>query len=121
MDEAPALLSEMLLQADVFCSSVEDRVTDLPRDSESDELRLKISQCRGGIARLQEFYEGDHLMIDNADVRAEFRQLILGLLWVAFRARRVVDFKLFRKVVQIEAGYTFLLLAYISGGGAASD
>lgn len=121
MNDAIALLSEMMLQAEVFCSAVADRATDLPRNEEQDELRLKIGQCRGGIARLQALYDGDCLKIENAEVRAEFRQLILALLWVAFRARGVVDFKLFRKVVQIEAGFTYLLLAHISGRGSEGD
>ncbi|MDQ6809528.1 MAG: hypothetical protein M3Z64_08930 [Verrucomicrobiota bacterium] len=120
MDDAPALLSEMILQADVFCSLIEARIFDLSARAEHDELRLKISQCRGGIARLQQFYESDELAIDNAQVRAEFRQLILGLLWVVFRAGSIVDFKLFRKVVQIEAGFTYLLLAHISSRGSES-
>ncbi len=34
----------------------------------------------------------------------------MSLLWVAFRAGTRVDFKLFRKLIQIESGFTYLLI-----------
>ncbi len=35
----------------------------------------------------------------------------MAILWVSFRSRRTMDFKLFRMVVQIESGFTYLLIA----------
>ena len=34
---------------------------------------------------------------------------MLSLLWVAFMAGALVDFELFRKLVQIQSGFTYLL------------
>jgi hypothetical protein len=41
----------------------------------------------------------------------------MSLLWVAFRAGSLVDFKLFRKLVQIESGFTYLFINEVSGKG----
>ncbi len=110
-EENTALLSELMLQAEVFCASIEEAILRLPTANDVDELRMKISQCRGALAVLQRFYEKDLLTVENAMVSGTFRQLIMSLLWVSFQAGGVVDRGLFRKLVQIESGFTYLLLA----------
>jgi hypothetical protein len=71
---------------------------------------LKISQCRGALTQLQAKFENDKLTIDDALVCADFRTLVMSLLWVNFAGRLLIDFKLFRKLVQIESGFTYLLI-----------
>ena len=110
MEEDAALLAEMMLQAEVFCAQVEGRLKTTEATFNGEELRLKISQCRGALLRLQEFYDDEKLTITNSSVRADFRHLVMALLWVGFRGGLLVDFKLFRKLVQIESGFTYLLL-----------
>jgi hypothetical protein len=110
MSDETALLAEMMLHAEMFCAQIEGRAQDRPRNSEQDELRLKIGQCRGALAQLQTYHDADTLQISNPSVRADFRSLVMSLLWVAFRAGSLVDFKLFRKLVQIESGFTYLLI-----------
>ena len=104
-------LAELLLHAEQFCLRVESAVADsAPALDDQTELRLKISQCRGALAVLQQAYVEDELTIENAAVRADFRTLLLALLWVTFRARHALDHRLFRMVVMIEAGFTHLLI-----------
>ena len=104
-------LAELLLHAERFCLRVEAAVADsAPAPEEQTELRLKISQCRGLLARLQQAYDEDRLTIDDVSVRTDFRLLILALLWVAFRARHALDHRLFRMLVMIESGFTYLLV-----------
>jgi|SRR5881227_2552500 hypothetical protein len=110
MSEDTALLSEMMLQAEVFCADIESRAQDMPQTPDQDELRLKISQCRGALSQLQTYYDENTLTIAEPLVRADFRSLTISLLWVAFRAGPLVDFKLFRKVVLIVSGFTHLLI-----------
>ena len=52
-----------------------------------------------------------HSSIENPSVRADFRQLIVALLWVAVHARGTLDFRIFRMLVRIEAGFTYLLVS----------
>lgn len=110
MTEETALLAELMLQAEVFCAEIESRLQDTSQTVLKDDLRLKISQCRGALLPLQSCYDDDKLMISNPAVRADFRTLVMSLLWTVFRAGPLVDFKLFRKLVQIESGFTFLLI-----------
>jgi hypothetical protein len=110
MSEDTVLLAEMMLQAEVFCTQIEERAQDSPKTAEQEELRLKISQCRGALAELQSWHDVNKLMISNPWVRADFRNLVISLLWVVFRGGPLVDFKLFRKLVQIESGFTYLLV-----------
>jgi len=51
----------------------------------------------------------DELTIEDPLVCADFRTLVMSLLWVHFFARKFTDFKLFRRLVQIESGFTYLL------------
>ena len=110
MDDERALLTELLLQAEVFCSRVESGSDDLPDMPEKEEFRLKISQCRGFLSQLQQLFEEDKLTLDNSLTAATFRHLIMSLMWVTFRAGGLVDYKLFRKLVQIESGFTYQLI-----------
>ena len=109
--ENTALLTELMLQAEMFCARIEEATSRLPRTNDVDELRMKISQCRGALAVLQGFFETDLLSVENTIVSGTFRQLIMSLMWVSFEASGLVDRRLFRKLVQIESGFTYLLLA----------
>ena len=109
--EETLTLAELLLHAEQFCLRVESRIADsAPAPEEHAELRLKISQSRGLVALLQRAYEEDKLTLENASVRADFRLLVLTLLWVAFRARHTIDRRTFRMLVMIESGFTYLLV-----------
>ena len=109
--EESLTLADLMLHAEQFCAQCDvlgSRVRD--RDERA-ELRLKLSQCRGFLSLLQNSYDEGELRLSNPAVRANFRQLIIALLWVSFRVRQQLDFKLFRRVVIIEAGFTLLLAA----------
>ncbi len=101
---------ELMTQAEIFCSRVESGAEDVPDTPEKEELRLKISQCRGFLSQFQKLFEEDSLTLDSPQTAATFRQLIMSLMWVSFRARALIDYKLFRKLVQIESGFTYLLI-----------
>ena len=111
MDAEDSLLVELMLQAEVFCSQVEAAAAkrNLP-GSEMEGLRLKISQCRGALAELQDKYEADQLTIANPAACADFRNLVISLLWVNYLAGSAVDRRLYRKLVQIESTFTYLLI-----------
>ena len=109
MKEDTETLAELMLHADQFCSKVEDAIEDVAPLADHSELRLKIGQIRNQLASLQELFNEGQLNIENATVRADFRQLVIALLWVAFYARTAIDYKTFRRLVIIEAGFTYLL------------
>ena len=109
MKEDTETLAELMLHAEQFCSKVENAMEDAAPITEHNELRLKMGQCRNQLAYLQESYNAGNLSIENAEVRAIFRQLVTALLWVAFYARNAIDFRTFRRVVVIEHGFTYLL------------
>ena len=105
-------LAELLFHAERFCLRVESAMADSAGTSaeEIEELRLKISQCRGLLSLLQQFYEDDKLTIQNPAARGNFRVLVLTLMWVAFRARHALDYRTFRMLVLIESSFTYLLI-----------
>ena len=111
MDDQTNLLAEMMLHAEVYCGEIENLAKNLVTTSNSDELRLKISQCQGALSQLQSYYDENSLSIHDPRVAASFRSLVMSLLWVTFRAGSLVDYKLFRKIVQIESGFTYLLIS----------
>src|ERR1700754_2405765 len=111
LSERDAMLVEHMLQAELFCGQIEKLGKQKLPLSEMCELLLKISQCRGALTQLQTKFENDELTIDDASVCADFRVLVMSLLWVHFIARQFVDFKSFRKLVQIESGFTYLLIS----------
>jgi hypothetical protein len=110
MDPDDSLLTDLMLQADVFCAQAEAAGKKTLSSAEMEDLRLKISQCRGALSELQGRYEKDQLTITNAAVCADFRNLVMALLWLSFLARDVIDRRLFRKLVQIESSFTYLLI-----------
>ncbi|HEY1583699.1 MAG TPA: hypothetical protein VGF73_11435 [Chthoniobacterales bacterium] len=111
MDEQDSLLLELMLQAEVFCSQVEAAAKKTLSIPEMCELSLKISQCRGALYHLQDKYESDQLTITDSTVCADFRQLMMAILWVNFLGSAVIDARLYRKLVQIESGFTYLLIS----------
>jgi hypothetical protein len=107
-------LAALMLRAEIFCATVENAVgADLRRRS-YDELRLKISQCRGSLQRLQSFYDDDDLSVASRTVRSDTRNLVIALIWVAFYAREKLIHKDFRQLVMIESSFTFLLISAIT-------
>jgi hypothetical protein len=111
-----------MLHADQFCSQIEATRRTIPDAQDEVELRLKLGQCRGLLSELQAIFDEGQLNIQNASVRGHFRHLIMGLLWLAFRARHEITFKLFRMLVRIDSGFTYLLISgRISGNDAPSQ
>lgn len=111
MSEETETLAELMLHVDQFCSKVESATKDVAPSPEEKELRAKIGQCRTQLAYLQNVLNEDKLNIENPSVRADFRHLVMALMWVAFYARGVIDFKIFRMLVRIESGFTYLLVS----------
>lgn len=117
MTEEVDVLVEIMLQAEVFCASVESNTTKLPR-IENEELRLKISQCRGTLKELQAAFDENELHFASRRIRGMFRHLVMSLLWLSFIGGRLIDRRLYRKVVQIESSFTYLL---VTGYNTAID
>ena len=110
MTNDTAILAELMLSAEQFCSKLEAAMEGRAPTREHEELRRKIAQCRAVLREIQKIFEEDKLTIENASVRADFRHLIMTLLWVAFHAREMIDYKLFRRLVMIESSFTYLLV-----------
>jgi hypothetical protein len=104
-------LAELMLHAEQFCSRVEEATKDVAPIAEQGELRIKIGQIRNQLAQLQEIFDDGKLSIENPRVRAEFRHLVIALFWIAFYARTAIDFRIFRMLVRIESGFTYLLVS----------
>ena len=121
LSERDALLIELMLQAELFCSQIEKLGKQRLPLAEMHALLLKISQCRGALSQLQTKFENDELTIDDALVCADFRTLVMSLLWVQFISRQFIDFKLFRRLVQIESGFTYLLISRKNPSGGALE
>ena len=66
--------------------------------------RLSRRQRREGAAK-----DLDH-DLEYPEVRANFRQLVIALLWI-FYARGPIDFPIFQMLVRIESGVTYLLVS----------
>ena len=111
MSEDTETLAELMLHADQFCSKVEAATQDVAPNPEEKELRTKIGQIRNQLTELQEIFNDAKLSIENPRVRADFRQMVMALLWVAFYARSAIDFKTFRMLVRIESIFTYLLVS----------
>ncbi len=118
-DEDSLTLVELMLHADQFCSEVEAAAKSITNREDQAELRLKITQCRGFLAELQTVFEEGQLNIGNQSVRGHFRHLIMALMWVAFRFRHEITLKLFRRLVRIESGFTYLLVVRGTSSGGA--
>ena len=111
MSEDSETVAELMLHAEQFCSRVEEATKDVAPIAENGELRIKIGQIRNQLTELQEIFNDGKLSIENARVRADFRQMVTALLWVAFYARSAIDFKTFRMLVRIESIFTYLLVS----------
>ena len=111
MNEDTETLAELMLHADHFCSKVENALKDVAPIAEEQDLRLKIGQCRNQLAYLQEVFNDGKLHMENPIVRADFRQLVMALLWISFYARSAIDFRMFRMLVLIESSFTYLLVS----------
>jgi hypothetical protein len=111
MSEDTATLAELMLHADQFCSKIEAAMKDVAPNPEQEELGTKLGQCRAQLAHLQNVYDEDKLDIENPAVRADFRHLVMALMWVAFYARAAIDFKTYRRLVMIESSFTYLLVS----------
>ena len=110
MNDGDALLVELMLQAELLCTQIEGLGKKRLPLSEMHALMLKISQCRGVLSHLQAKYEDDELTIADAAICGDFRTLVVSLLWISFIARTFIDFKQFRRLIQIESGFTYLLI-----------
>ena len=99
-----------MLAAEAFCSQVEARTKNIPQNPEKKELHAKLGLCRIQLAYLQNFFDDDELKLAAPLVREGFRHLIIAILWVAFYSRNTIDFRLFRRVVLIEAVFSNLLV-----------
>ncbi len=100
----------MMLHASQFCSKAETFAAGLTDGRERDEFRLKLSQARNTLERLQRTYNEKNLNLRDKVTAAEFRQLIVALLWACFYVRHHIDFRTFRMIVNVEAAFTYLLL-----------
>ena len=118
MREDKETMFEMMLTADRFCAEAQGLADDLA-GQEREELRLKLVQCQTLLQQLRSLYEEENLTIDNAAACGHFRQLIMALMWMAYRARKNIGFKLFRKLVMIESSFTYLLI--MRGHASNSD
>jgi hypothetical protein len=110
VNEDTKTLVELMLHAEQFCSKVEEATKDVAPIAEGSELRIKIGQIRNQLASLQELFNEGKLNVENPTVRADFRHLVIALLWVAFYARSAIDHRTFRRLVLIEASFTYLLV-----------
>jgi hypothetical protein len=111
MSEEISSLAELLFHAERFCNLVQTAIADAAplQKEDDDELRLKMGQCSNTLVRLQHAFDEDQLHLSNAAVRMDFRFLSINLLWVAFYARKAIDFRIFRTLVMIHASLTLLL------------
>jgi hypothetical protein len=116
MTEDTEMLTAVMMQADRFCLHVQSLIDDSPPDSERAELRLKLNQSRAMLNDLQRFYNEGRLSIETPAVCSEVRFLVISLLWVGFRARRIIDYKTFRMLVVVEAAFSSLLVDALPGG-----
>ena len=105
------ILPELMFHAERFCARVEALALDSVLSSDDhEELRLKISQCRNSLSRLQEAYNQDQLNLKSPSIRAEFRNLVTTLMWVGFGVRQYLDRRTYRMLVLIESTFTYLLV-----------
>ena len=111
MKEDTETLAELMLHTEQFCSKVEEAMKDVAPIGEQGELRTKIGQIRNQLASLQELFNEGKLNLENLTVRPDFRQMVIALLWVAFYARTAIDYRTFRRLVLIEASFTYLLMS----------
>jgi hypothetical protein len=105
-------LTEIIKTAEEFCTGVELALQDCAplSDHDNKELHIKIGLCRNLIAYLRSLPDPG---IANPAVRNGLRSLITGMIWVAFYARPSINYRLYRKLVIVEALYTHILIEQI--------
>lgn len=112
MEDDTGLLTELMLHAEILCARL---AADHPAEPKpSSETELKINQSRAALSELQSFYEADELSIRHPPTLASFRRLVMSLMWASFYAGSRVNNKLYRKLLQIESGFTLLLIKQIN-------
>ena len=116
MDNGPFSLTELLLYADQFSSTVHARVKAAVDSADRDESLLKISQFRSLLSDLQASFNDDALDIKDSVVCEKFRCLILLAHWIAFYGRGVIQRADFRKLMMLEAGFTRHLIDQFDHG-----
>ncbi len=79
-------------------------------DHDNKELRTKLGLCRNLTAYVRSL--ADH-SVDNPAVRDGLRSLITAMIWVAFYARSSINYRLYRKLVTVEALFTSVLIEQI--------
>ena len=109
MSDDALTLFELMLAADRFCRHAKAISERNPKEAQHEELQEKISQCRGILTELQKAYDAEQLTVGNPFVRMQFRYLVTGLFWIAFHMRSTIDRKLFRTLLTIESGFTYVL------------
>jgi hypothetical protein len=107
--EDTRLLAELMLEAERFCSKVDAAMKDVAATPEQNELRVKLGQCRAQLAHLQDSFNENKLTLQNRAILADFRHLIIALMWIAFYARQIMDFRLYRMLIKVESSFTYLL------------
>jgi hypothetical protein len=116
MRDDSVTLFELMLAAERACNAVEPARAGLVGvNPAEDELRLKIGQCRNLLTQLHRLYDQDRLRIDEAEVRGHFQHLVTALMWACFWSRERLDRKVFRMLVNVQFGFTYLLMARWSG------
>lgn len=113
MDDDAKLLTEMMLQAEVFCAQLAVKRQTMADFEASSQTALRINQCHAALSELQSIYEADELGARHPPTLAAFRRLVMSLMWAAFYAGSSVNHRLYRKLMQIESGFTFLLIKHV--------
>jgi hypothetical protein len=96
--------------AETFCATVESVSKNVAPEREAGQLHAKLSFCRTQLFHLQQLHDQSELGVENAQAREEFRNLIIGLMWLAFYAREVISYKTYRMLVTIESSFAYVLL-----------
>jgi hypothetical protein len=97
---------ELANNAEEFCSGIEAAVNDAAVTGRPDDLRTKLGLCRNLIAYIRSLPNPG---VDNPLARDGLKSLITAMMWVAFHARGAMTFKLYRKLVIVEALFTHIL------------
>ena len=111
MKEDTETLAELMLHADQFCSKVEEAIRMLLQSLNTRIYGSRLGKSEISSRSSRKILDDGKLSIENPRVRGEFRHIVIALLWVAFYARTAIDFKIFRMLVRIESGFTYLLVS----------
>jgi hypothetical protein len=105
-------LIEIINTAEEFCTGVESALQDsAPLSARDDqELRTKLGLCRNLIGYVRSLADPG---IDNPAARDSIRSLVTAMVWVAFYARAAIKYRLYRKLVIVEALFISILIEQI--------